>query len=134
MKRWISLVVGTVLTGCVSADGGAPQDPQAGARMREQCFRASDVTNYSPRAPHAVFVLTRRGQVFGLVAENCFPTNAATISLAQSRRGDPWLCPADQVEVTAGAWRGQGFTCLAHITDPIVDADVSGFRARGGAG
>lgn len=134
MKRWISLAAATVLTGCVSADGGAPQGPQAGVQTRGQCFRAADVTNYNARAPHAVFVLTRRGQVFGLVAENCFPNNAATISLAQSRRADPWLCPGDQVEVAVTEWRGRGFPCLARVTDPIVDAGVSGFRARGGAG
>lgn len=134
MKRWMSLVLGTVLSGCVSADGGAPQDPQAGPQGRAQCFRAADVTNYSPRPPHAVFVLTRRGQVFGLVAENCFPENAATISLAQSRRGNPWLCPGDQVEVAVSGWHTQGFPCLARITEPIVDPEISGFRARGGAG
>lgn len=130
MRKWISLAVATALTGCVSADGAAPQDPRTGAQARGQCFRSADVTNYNPRPPHAVFVLTRRGHVFGLVAENCFPENAATISLAQSRRGDPWLCPGDQVEVAISAWRGQGFPCLARITAPIADADISGFRAR----
>ncbi len=134
MKRWISLAVATALTGCVSADGGAPQGPRETAQAEGRCFRASDVTNYNAKAPHAVFVLTRRGQVFGLVAENCFPDSAAAISLAQSRRGNPLLCPGDQVEVAVSAWRGQGFPCLARVTDPITDAEVSGFRARGGGG
>lgn len=83
------------------------------------------------RAPHAIFVLTRRGQIFGLVAEDCFPNNAATISLAQSRRGDLWLCPGDQAEVRVSEWRGRGCPRPARVTDPIVDAEVSGFRARG---
>lgn len=134
MKRWVSLAVATALTGCVSADGGAPQGARQTAQAEGRCFRASDVTNYNARPPHAVFVLTRRGQVFGLVAENCFPANADTISLAQSRRGNPLLCPGDQVEVAVSGWHTQGFPCLARVTDPVVDAEVSGFRARGGAG
>lgn len=130
MKRWISLAAAAALAGCVTADGDATPDPRATAYAEGKCFRASDVTNYNVKAPHAVFVLTRRGAVFGLVAENCFPANSATISLPQSRRGDPWLCAGDQAEVNVSEWRGRGAPCLARVTDPIFDADLSGFRSR----
>jgi hypothetical protein len=130
MKRWVSLAVAAALTGCVTADGGAPRSDRAEAYAAGKCFRASDVTNYNVEAPHAVFVLTRRGRVFGLVAENCFPRNATTISLAQSRRADLWLCSGDRAEVSVGEWRGRASPCLAQVTDPVVDADMSGFRAR----
>lgn len=143
MRRWIPLVVATVLTSCATADSGAAPDPgpRAAAYAEGKCFRAQDVTNYNVEAPHAVFVLTRQGSVFGLIAEDCFRRNPNTVSLAQSRRGNPWLCPGDQIEVTVSEWAGRGADlqgrnspCLARITDPILDADVSGFRARGGAG
>ncbi|MBU1385068.1 MAG: hypothetical protein KKE52_03090 [Alphaproteobacteria bacterium] len=132
MRKWISLAVAAALTGCVTADGGATQSPRAAAIAQGQCFRTADVTNYNVEAPHAVFVLTRQGSVFGLVAEDCFPRNANTVSLARSRRGELWMCPGDQTEVSVSEWRGQGFPCLARVTNPIVDADVSGFRSRAG--
>lgn len=130
MRRWISLAVAVALTGCVSADGGAPTSERAAAFAHGQCFRAADVTNYNIEAPHAVFVLTRRGHVFGLVAEDCFPSNAATVSLAQSRRADLWLCAGDVAEVQVSKWRARAVPCLARVTHAIVDADLSGFRAR----
>lgn len=141
MRRLISLVVATVLTSCATPDGAAAPDPRAAAYAEGRCFRAQDVTNYNVEAPHAVFVLTRRGSVFGLIAQDCFRKGSATVSLAQSRRGNPLLCPGDQIEVTVSEWAGRGADqqvrespCLARITDPIQDADVSGFRARGAAG
>lgn len=130
MRRWISLAVATTLTGCVSADAGGPSRDRAPAFAHDQCFRAADVTNYNIEAPHALFVLTRRGYVFGLISEDCFRDNAATIALAQSRRADLWLCAGDQAEVQVGKWRGRVFPCMAHVTSAIVDADLSGFRAR----
>ena len=132
MKRWISLAAAAALTGCVTADGGAAPGGQAAAFAQGQCFRAADVTNYNIEAPHAAFVLTRRGYVFGLISEDCFPNDAATISVARSRRADLWLCAGDRAEVHVSEWRGAGTTCLAHVTDPVVDADLSGFRARVG--
>lgn len=130
MRRWISLALAVALTGCVSADGAAPTGDRGAPFAHGQCFRAADVTNYNVEAPHAVFVLTRRGYVFGLVSENCFSDNAATVSLAQSRRADLWLCAGDQAEVQVSKWRGRAFPCMARVTNAIVDADLSGFRAR----
>lgn len=130
MTRWVSLAMAAALTGCMTADGGETQNHRAAAFAQGQCFRAGDVTNYNVKAPHAGFVLTRRGYVFGLISENCFRNDAETISLARSRRADLWLCAGDEVEVQVSEWRGRGFSCLARVTDPIADSDLSGFRAR----
>lgn len=128
MRRWI-LALAAVLSGCVSADAGAPTGGQAAAFANGQCFRASDVTNYNVEAPHAVFVRTNRGYVFGLVSDDCFADNASGVSLAHSRRANLWLCAGDEAEVNVGA-----FPCIARVTNAIVDEEVSGFRGRAAAG
>jgi hypothetical protein len=130
MRRWIWLAAAMALTGCVSADGSAPAGGSAAAFTGGQCFRARDVINYNVEAPHAVFVRTSRGYVFGLISENCFSENTLTVSLAQSQVADLWLCAGDETEVRAAKWRGAAFPCKARVTSAIVDADVSGFRGR----
>lgn len=130
--RWISLVVAAALSGCVSADGGALRGERAAMFAQGQCFRASDVTNYNIEPPHAAFVLTRRGYVYGLISENCYRDDEGTISLARSRRADLWLCAGDATAVFYSEWRKQDTQCLAKITAPIRDPDLSGFRARAG--
>ncbi|MBU2272244.1 MAG: hypothetical protein KKG14_06240 [Alphaproteobacteria bacterium] len=129
MRRWILPALAAVLTGCVSADGGATTGDRAAAFANGQCFRASDVTNYNVEAPHAVFVRTNRGYVFGLVSDNCFDDNTSAVSLAQSRRANLWICAGDEAEVNVGT-----FPCMARVTTAIVDEDVSGFRGRAAQG
>jgi len=134
MKRWVSLAAAATMTGCVSADGPVKQGRIGTDFVSGQCFRASDVSNYNVEAPHAVFVLTRRGYVYGLVAENCFRDDGVNVTLPRSHYADLWLCSGDTAELQVSSWRRRGHICRAQITAPIDDPDISGFKARARAG
>lgn len=131
LKRVIVTGAAVLLASC--AGGSAPT--AEGARQSDfatgRCFRGDDVNNYNVKDRHTVYVSTRRGYVYRLVAEgDCFRPGTIGISVARFRMGDDGVCIGDETAVNVAQWRGSPSACLTRVSGPIRDSRVSGLRSR----
>ena len=133
MKRLcaFALALAPALVGCGAEPTTLAGGPLPALMQDGNCFRARDVTNYNVKDENAAFVLTSRGYVYGLIGEECFKNNGDSITvLGSPRNTNALVCAGQRAEIAVGRWGSANYHCMAHVTQPIYDPEISGFRSR----
>lgn len=116
------LALGAAAAGCAPMEG--PVD--TGSRNVAACLRSQDVDNFRVASDSQAWVHSRRGGAFRLdAAPNCFDASTRGVLVTPYVATSPDMCAGDRVRVEVQMTSAVPRTCIATISGPETDGNVS---------